>query len=406
MTLGGCFMKTDAMDQALFLRNNLKINDDILVVDFTDTLQGIDTSKVLDLMPNIYTGEYVFRTKMSIKDIDPRAAFTYGKGFVDISNMSDSGIEDFVKRQEFDFPLWYKHHKDFKMRNVPDYNPPFILQVAGCNFHDGSQSGGCWYCFVDDTSNDGRISDGKTFLSIDETIDSMISARHKLNTEYKKSGIDLNLKVLRTSGGEPTIVLDWILDLWREVERRGLDFVGQIDSNLSTGHLIDRFENTGIFEQHTLEKLASYPIKVLTAIKGVDPVNLADNVQAITSMDEQKYSIKRFLKAGFDIYPQMYNPEPSTLQKYLADMDSHIENFSLRVHIGPIKMYSPNNKRLTLEAQRQQIDPAQFITDKETQWQSNYKNGCMEIDSYLMQRYGLGYKDSVRSDIKLKLLKD
>lgn len=395
----------DSLERALKLRKTLKKDDKVLVVDFSGTKQGKDTSRVknLELMPNVATGEKVFRTKINIKQLDQAASEEYGKEFWDMKNKTNEEIENFINKQEFDFPMWFKHHEDFKHSNALDYNFPFILQVAGCNFHDGTASGGCTYCFVDDKSNDGSLGSGKTLLGIEDTVDSMLSAREKIHEAYLEQGLDTNIKVLRTSGGEPTIVLDWILDLWREVGKRGLDFVGQIDSNLSTARLVDEFEKQGIYEKHTLEKLAEYPVKILTALKGTDQKSLQSNIQSFTTLDEQKHSIKKFLTAGFDIYPQMYNPDPATLERYLTRMDEFIENFSLRVHIGPLVLYGPNVKRLELLAKKQNRDPKEFTKATKESWDNNYKQGCEVIDSYLRKRHGVGYKEVTRSDVELKM---
>ena len=400
-------MKTDAINRALELRKTLRKDDKVLVTDFSNTLQGKDTSKVIDLMPNIRTGENVFRAKFNIKDIDPKAAVEYKMPFKDIRTMSGLEIEDLIKRQEFDFPLWFKHNKGFDIKRATDYNTPFIAQVGGCNFHDGTATGGCWYCFVDDKSNDGKVSEGKAWLGVEEVVDSMLSARKKIRNFYNQEhNFDLDIKVLRISGGEPTIVLDYVLDVWREIAKRGVDLVGQIDSNLSTGSVVKRFEKEGIYEKNILEKLAEHPVKVLTAIKGTDEANLQSNVQSNATMKEQLYSIKRFLRAGFDIYPQMYNPNPDSLWSYLDKMDRHIENFSLRIHIGPLKVYGPTTQRLTHEEKRLGIAPEELIQRKKQEWDDNYKNGCEVMDSYLVENYGVGYKDSVRSDVPLKLLKE
>ncbi|MFH0752203.1 MAG: hypothetical protein V1914_01245 [archaeon] len=393
----------NSTERALKLRETLKKDDKILVVDFSETLQGKDTSRVIDLMPNVATGEYIFRTKVNIKELDPLASKEYGTEFFDIRGKSNQEIEDFVKKQEFDFPLWYKHDKDFLHSKVPDYNYPFILQVAGCNFHDGTPEGGCKYCFVDDKSNDGAVSNGKTSLGIEETVESMLSAQTKINKAYTQHGFDTNIKVLRVSGGEPTIVLDWVLNLWREVAKRGLNLVGQMDSNLSTANLVDYFEQQGIYEPNTLEKLAEHPTKILTALKGTDTQNLQSNVQAMTTLADQQQSIKRFLTAGFDIYPQMYNPNPQTLEGYMTKMDEFIEDFSLRVHIGPLKLYGPNAKRLELIANRLGKDPKEFTKLTKETWDKNYKQGCEAMDSYLTKKYGVGYKEVTRSDVKLNL---
>ncbi len=396
-------MRIDPVKRALALRKTLKKDDKVMVVDFSGTLQGKDTSKVIDLMPNVATGEYVFRAKVNIKEIDPMAAEVYGRNYRDVSKLPDAAIEAFVKKAEFDFPLWFKHNQGFSMRRVLDYNPPFIMQVAGCNFHDGSNTGGCRYCFVDNESNDGAVGSGKTYLAAGDAIDSFLAARGKVAAAYAAKGADLQMRVLRVSGGEPTIVLDWVLDLWREVGRRGLDCVGQIDSNLSTGMLVDKFEEWGIFEEHTLEKLAEFPVKVLTALKGVDAENLQDNVQSTATLRQQLYSVKRFLSAGFDIYPQMYNPNPATLERYLERMDSEIENFALRVHIGPLKVYGPTKARLQAEAKALGVDEAKHLADVQAQWDANFKNGCDVINDYLQKTYGVGYRDVVRSDVGLRL---
>lgn len=395
-------MRTDPVKRALELRETLINDGKVLVVDYSDTLQGKDTSKVIELMPNVATGDMVFRAKVNIKELDKIASEKYGAEFFDITKKTDLEIEDFVKKQEFDFPLWYKHNDGFSMQNICDYNPPFILQVAGCNFHDGSSTGGCWYCFVDDKSNNGIVEKGKVYLGTSDTIDSMLLARGRIKEEYAKIGKNLDIKVLRTSGGEPTIALDWVLNLWREVGKRGLDFVGQIDSNLSTGQVVDYFEKEGIYETGILEKLAEYPVKVLTALKGCDEASMQNNVQSEATMKQQLYSLKKFLRAGFDIYPQMYNPNPATLEDYLKRMDNEINHFSLKIHIGPLKMYGPNSERIKFEAQRLGRDPELMIKEKKTEWDNNYAASCAVLDAYLGNRYGIGYKSITRSDVKLK----
>jgi len=396
-------MVIDSIKRAYDLRQTLKKDDKILVVDFSGTLQGKDTSKVIELMPNINTNEFIFRTKINTKPIDPIAAEIYRKEYFDVSQNREKDIEEIIKKDEFDFPLWFKHEKNFNMRQVLDYNSPFIIQVAGCNFHDGSSTGGCWYCFVDDKSNNGIIEGGKTFLSVKDTIESMLYARKKINEQYKKYNKDVNIKVIRTSGGEPTIVLDWILDLWNNISRQNLDFVGQIDTNLSTGAIIDDFEKKGIFEKNILEKLAEHPVKILAAIKGVDWKNLQNNVQSSATIEEQKYSLIKIIKAGLDAYIPAYNPNPNTLENYLAEMDKIIENFSLRVHIGPLKVYGPTIQRITLEARNKGINPEDLIEKYKSEWNSNYKKSCEVIDSYLRKNYNIGYKETTRSDVKLKV---
>ena len=66
--------RIDAIQRALKLRQTLLRGDKLLVADFSETLQGKDTSRVIDLMPDVETGNYVFRAKVNVKDIDPIAA--------------------------------------------------------------------------------------------------------------------------------------------------------------------------------------------------------------------------------------------------------------------------------------------------------------------------------------------
>jgi len=118
-------------------------------------------------------------------------------------------------------------------------------------------------------------------------------------------------------------------------------------------------------------------------------------------MEQQEYSLKRILRAGFDIYPQLYNPNPATLEHFLGEMDKQIDSFSLRVHLGPLKVYGPTKKRLNLEAQRLGVNSEEFIASKKEEWGANYQRGCEVIDNYLQKTWGVGYKAITRSDILL-----
>ena len=120
------------------------------------------------------------------------------------------------------------------------------------------------------------------------------------------------------------------------------------------------------------------------------------------ALRKYQHSISKFLRAGFDIYPQMYNPSPDTLEAYLQEMDSHIENFSLKIHIGPLKLYGPNKARITAEAIKRKVEPADLIKEMTSAWDHNYERSCEIIDTYLRERHGVGYRDTTRSDVRLK----
>ena len=367
----------------------------ILVADFSDTLQGQDTSRVIDLMPN-RRGRFVFRVKYNTKSIDPLASQKYGTPFFDVTKMSDKEVRDHLKREEFDFTLWFKHTKGFKFQRAMDYNVPFIVQVGGCNFHDGSETGGCHFCFVDNKSNDGRSGPGKVWPSATDCVDSFLAAREKIRKIYQeRTGYDLQLKVIRISGGEPTMVLPWIVDLLLEIDNRYLsnDIVLQIDTNLSTWNELDL---------GALYDLESWDAKFLAGMKGCDSANIAVNVQAAQTVSQQMLAFQGLVGCGLDVYPQMYNPNPHTLDVFCELADEFcVKNFSKRLHIGPLKLYGPNRRRLELEARNMEVEG--YVDKTVESWHYNYQAAVKVMDCYLRQRYHVGYKDLVRSDVKLSV---
>ena len=398
---------------------------EILVTDFSDTLQGKDTSKVVDLMTDKH-GRACFRVKYNVKSIDPLAGKVYQEEYFDCATHTAEEIEAHVRMQEFDFPLWYKHHPSFEMRRINDFNVPFIVQVAGCNFHDGGPTDGCRFCFVDQASNDGKPGAGKAWLSAEDCLDAFLMARERLRQHYlQETGFDLNLRVLRISGGEPTLVLPWIVDLWHLIESRGLDreIVCQVDTNLST--LSDDFLRSmdmsfsgavGLGFLHSLEHqwfksfeenlriLAGYGVKFLAGMKGCDSANVASNTQSNQTLMAQLQSLRRLVDFGLDVYPQMYNPNPATLSLFLEFVDNFLlRNFSKRLHIGPLKLYGPNRERLMREAEELHIERQRYVVGQEMQWQQAFQASEIVMDEYLQSRYRCSYKRTTRSDVALLL---
>ena len=342
-------------------------------------------------------GNYVFRIKINSKRIDPLAAAAYFKEHRPIEQMSDKEIEEFINHEEFDFPLWFKHEPGFNVRRANDYNGPIILQVGGCNFN-------CVFCFVDDKSKDGKKCPGKVFTSVEDAIAGFISAKQEIIDFYASKGCIIDPKVVRISGGEPSFILPWIVDLWKEIDKRGLDFVGQVDTNLSTVISLPS-------SQKYWSKLARYPVKVLAGIKGVTTENITENInvpgddgckEEVLTIEEQALALKKLVALGLDVYPQVYNPDPEKLWDWLCDMDAEIENFSLRVHIGPLNAdYGVTKARLTKEAVGLGIDPVEYIAYKKKEWDRRYQDSVKVIGQYLLDNYGLLYRETTRSDVKL-----
>jgi uncharacterized Fe-S cluster-containing radical SAM superfamily protein len=397
-------MYIDAIKRARALRKKL-VNEkkELLVAEFSDTLIGKDTSKIVDLQPIVGTEKYVLRTKVNIKEFDFFASKIEGFEYINPMIRNKTEIENFAKKQSFDFPLWFKKDKEFDLRKINYYNIPLIFQVAGCNFHNGSSIGGCNYCFVDDELNNGKKAKNKTYLSINDAFNTLVTTKEKFQEKYIKLNFLMDPRLVRISGGEPSIAFDWSLKLFEKLAKQNLGFVGSIDTNLSTGRLIDEFENEEVFEKYTLERLAELNVTFLGAIKGVDDKNLMGNVNAKTSIEEQVYSIKKMVNAKANIFFQMYNPNPNTLDDYLSMMDENIENFTLRLHIGDLKLYGPNKQRLGQIAEKKGIESEKYLTRKVNEWDRNYSKGVEILSDYIRKRHGVEYKEVVRSDVDLKV---
>ena len=84
-------------------------------------------------------------------------------------------------------------------------------------------------------------------------------------------------------------------------------------------------------------------------------------------------------------------------------MDEQVENFSLKVHIGPLKIYRPTEQRLGIEAQRIGVLEKDYVLCKKTEWDCNYQNSCEIINDHLEDSFGVGYKETARPDVELKL---
>lgn len=380
----------DSEKRGYILRKKLIKENNILVVDFTGTLEGKDSSKIYDLFPNVNTGDYIFRTKVDVKEVDPQ-----WRAQRNLEPFDFSDEKEIIRclNKEFDMPVWFLRGANKPLSNIADYNLNFIYQVKGCNFHDGSKYGGCKFCYVDNISNNGSLKGG-TYISVEDIIDSFVSARSKFK---------VGLNRLRTSGGEPTLILDHILELMEKLAERGLDTQLQSDTNLSTGKLIEKFEENGIYQKNILERLAEFPVKILAGGKGSDTNNIMENIQADSDLETQTYSLKKLIKAGLDVYLFLYNPNPETLKDYMLTLDRGIENIIPRTHIGLIKIYSPTAERLKFLAEKENKDPAEFIEAYKNKLEENYKRSVGVMENLMMERYGVGYKEILRPDVELKI---
>lgn len=129
---------------------------------------------------------------------------------------------DGVQKLEFQNPAYVAA---LKLGGDPrDYNRVFVVQLIGCTYE-------CPFCYVPKPINDLNDIHGQYFSA-----KAIVDAFEKLRAKsFKDDGVDI--KVIRITGGEaPTIVPELIVDIWRELDSRGLckQVYLWIDTNLST----------------------------------------------------------------------------------------------------------------------------------------------------------------------------
>jgi len=372
------------------LRRKLIDGKNVLCVDFAGSLQAEDIEKRTDLIADADTGAFSYRAKINIKEIDDNERKKKGLSPFDFSDYSNIMQ---ALNNDFDFPLWFIRRAGEDISNIIKWNLPFLYQVKGCNFHDGSPGGGCRYCFVDNELNNPD-KQNSSYLSAQNVVNTFESARDKLNLHH-----------IRISGGEPTIVLDHILDVLKEMDKRGLSHEGvQFDCNLSTGRLIEHFIDKDVFEKHILEKIAEYDPKVLVAFKGTDDKNIQYNTQTKLTLDDQIYTLNLLSDAGLDCYPSLYNPNRFTLD-YFAEklLDTFEESILNKIHLYPLSVYGPTKKRLEHIAFNNQIDPEKYISICRERWNHNYIVGVEEWSKIVKKRTGIKYKEIERPGIEIKV---
>lgn len=370
---------TNPFERGIELRKTLIKYGKVLCVDFAATLQKQDITK--DLIQGVDTGKYAYRAKINVRALDSEIRKQRGLPPFDFSD-KEAILRELNKDDGFDIPLWFLRKAGDDISNITKYDLALFPQIKACNFHDGTSKGGCLFCFVDDDSNNGKPENG-VYLSVENIVNTF--------EKYRK---ERGIVTIRTSGGEPTLVLDHILGLYREMSNRGIPILAQFDSNLSTAGLIEYFEEHGIFPQHVLEKIAEYDPKVLVGFKGTDNKSLAESVMADLTVEEQIRGLTKFVKAGIDVYPYLYNANPETLVDFIDQMQEKFDNILPKIHLARLNIYPIVNKRIegikTIEEYRNMLD-------------ENYEKSKEIMDNLMRERVGVGYKQIERPGIELRL---
>jgi uncharacterized Fe-S cluster-containing radical SAM superfamily protein len=340
----------------------------ILLSNFEDTIQKKDIEKRTSVIQNF------FRTKVDVPAWD-------NPNF----NWSDKEkiMESMAER--FDMPSWalYRLENTTELsEKLKEYNHVFIYQLKGCNLH-------CPYCYVDDANKDGKETNGSRFFSIDEIVNAFIENRNE------------KVNRIRPSGGEPTLVIEQWYELLKKLEEVGLnkEVYVQSDTNLTTGHFIDNLIERGELEKDILEDIGSYKnFGLLSSFKGTDPENFARNTRSDPKLfEEQFYSFSKYLEAGIDAYPFLYNPNPQSLESFMDRLEREFgKEVCKRVWIFQIKMYDVPRDRLSKEAKEKSMETSEYIREYEKEWKENFEKSEEIMKKIMKERFGCLYKKDLR----------
>lgn len=365
------------------LRNNITKKENgilkILLANFSNSEQKRDIEYRTPVV------EDFFRTKIDVKDW--RDKQDYRRDDKDFDWNNKEAIMN-AMASNFDMPSWAYYHLENKQeldKGLNKYCEPFIYQLKGCNIH-------CPYCFVDDFNKNGKFDNGARFFSIPEIVDEFGKEREK----RVKEGLN-HIYRIRASGGEPTLVPEQWLSMLQEIEKRNLgDKIHfQSDTNLTTGYFLDELEEKGEIEKNIFEKIGQYRnFGLLCSFKGTDVENFVKNTRANPQyFYSLPHSFEKFVKAGIDAYPFLYNPNPKTLENFLEELARTFgENVYLKTWVLPLKMYEPIRARLGEKA-----------SAYESEWKSNFLKSEEKMRELLQKKFGIEYKKQLRVGIQLKV---
>ena len=226
-----------------------------------------------------------------------------------------------VKKLEFQNPAY---SAAFRLGGDPrNYRKVFTVQIAGCDFD-------CNYCYVPKQINAADPKFGKYF-SAKEIINYFLSAKEKSKEP---------MKVIRISGGNPTIVPEIIIDIHREIKSQNLDLYLWIDSNLSTQKYLENLKSD--FKNIINQK----NVGVVGCFKGF----CVEDFEKISGIKSEFYNrqfetAKWFLdsKADFYVYiPALVYEEEKIeekLRKFIEKLRNLHLKLPLRTEILPIIDY-------------------------------------------------------------------
>jgi uncharacterized Fe-S cluster-containing radical SAM superfamily protein len=185
-----------------------------------------------------------------------------------------------IKKLEFQNPPFSAAFRmNGKDGDPRDYNRAFTIQISGCNY-------GCNYCFVPPETNACNPNFSKYF-SVKEIMEYFLKARK----EFKE-----HINVVRITGGENTIVPEFLIDIYSEMEKIDGTYLW-VDTNLSTAKYMERVESD------LKDVMQRKNVGVTACFKGT----CKDDFSMITGAEPNFYekqfeAAKLFLKWKTDLY--------------------------------------------------------------------------------------------------------
>jgi len=352
----------------------------ILLANFTNTVQQKDIEKRTAL-----AGDY-FRVKVNVKAFSEAEMQKKGMHAVDFHNNQEVFR---AMNDEFDMPYWAFH--SLKKGKLQDYNNTFIYQLKACNIH-------CPWCYVDDMNKDGSTDNNPGWFGIPKIIDKFVEAREK-HKQGKGSCAGL-LNNLRPSGGEPTLAIEQWLEVLRELEKRGLgkEVFVQGDTNLTTGNFIDYLELTKQIEPDFLRKVGEFRnFGVLCSFKGTDCKSFSEATNVNSNLHSlQMYSLAKYVKAGIDVYPFIYDSNPKTLERFMETGSNFFgDGFYLKSWLFLLKLYGPEKERLNAKGISSE--------DYQKKLDERFSQSKEIMQDIIWRKFGLNYQAVPRAGIKLEV---
>lgn len=302
----------DPIKKAEILREKMMKDGKYLITKFD--IQEQNTGKVLDAYfryKNYIDNKEWFSA--SLKDI-------WSPKFLGLTQNFWSVPIEQTKKLEFQNPPYsaaYRLDKDPR-----EYNKVFTIQLSGCDYD-------CNYCYVPRESNVANIKFGKYF-SVKEIVNYFLSAAEKSKEP---------IKVMRISGGNPTIIPEIILDIYNEIRNQNLNIYLWIDTNLSSLKYLEDLKSD--FEKILVQK----NIGVVGCFKGT----CNEDFSLITGAEPHHYekqfeTAKWFLNRGADFYAYLPalvygNNVEEKSRKFIKRLKNLNKNLPLRTEVLEIISY-------------------------------------------------------------------